>query len=253
MIANPESDQTSPRKSLTVSISSLREDSPWPRRELDSERVAAFVTLYADGGPNALPPLEVVPDGEGKYFLSDGHHRLEALLELDADQAPATVVSPPPGLDPELFAFERALTHCATTAKPLSRVERRAAALKLIDDRLELSDRQIAELTGMSHQTVGRLRKGMAGGSADRDAPDDAGTSYLATVTADDIARRVVTNIAKLWNGRGLSDALMGDRTGHRLAVALRETHDTDALNWARRLNGWISAAVAELQANGRR
>ena len=34
----------------------------WPRRALDEERVAEFVGLYAEQGPEALPPIEVVPD-----------------------------------------------------------------------------------------------------------------------------------------------------------------------------------------------
>ena len=174
------------------------------------------------------------------------------MLELDLEQAPAIVLPAPPGLEPELFAFERALVHCATTAKPLTRAERRAAVRKLIEDRPQLSDRQIADLTGTSHQTVGRVRKA-EGGSADRRGEEDAGTSYFASVTADEIARRVVGNLAKLWNGRGLSDLILGDRTGHRLAVALRETHERDALTWARRLNGWTAAALAELESGARR
>ena len=54
-----------------IEIGSIDDEADvWPRRELDQERVATFVTLYADGGLEALPPLEVVPDGEGEYLLS---------------------------------------------------------------------------------------------------------------------------------------------------------------------------------------
>lgn len=234
-----------------IRLELIRDDAEvWPRRQLDYERVAAFVILYSDQGLDALPPLELVPDGEGEYHLADGHHRLEALYELGADEAPAVITDPPDGLAADLFAFERALKYCATAAKPLTQVERRVAVLRLIAERPELSDREIGRLTGTSHQTVGRVRK-QATEPAPIRAEEDPGAAYLARITADEIARRVVGSVSKLWAARGVSDLILGDRTGHRIAIALRETQGEQALVWARRLQTWTTAALQELERGG--
>lgn len=222
-----------------------------PRARMTTpERVALFATLYQDGGVEALPPLEGVKDDDGDIVVSDGHHRYEALWASGLKQARVIVLAPRPGMDPVAFAYERALFHSTTSALPLTRAEVHAAAFRLFDERSELTDREIARLTGTSHQTVGRLRRKWSSGpeQSAADAPD-AGERYIAAVTADELADRLVKSVSRLWEARGLSDVILGDeRMGRRLAYALREQHDDGALTWARRLAVWSQSALRELQ-----
>jgi hypothetical protein len=225
-----------------------RDASLWPRFALDDERVGEFCDLYADLGDEALPPLELVQDDGGGFLVADGHHRLAALIELDAVYAVAVIVEPPTGREPRGWVYERGLETAARTAKPLTRLERRAAVDRLLAERGGLTDREIARLAGVSHQTVGRARKRSNG-------PEDAGGaedgSWRPPPTADDLARRLVRGIAGMWESRPLGDSILGDRSGKRLAHALDEQFADEALAWAQRFERWASIAVDELSKAG--
>src|SRR4051794_10734810 len=111
-----------------VDLSELRsEPEAWPRFGLDPTRVAEFMSLYAADGPTALPPIEVVPDGEGGLLIAEGRHRIAAAVELGWQQLPAVTLDLPPGSDPVNVAYVRGLETAATASKPLTRSERRAA------------------------------------------------------------------------------------------------------------------------------
>lgn len=127
----------------------------WPRLRLDEERVAEFMNLYAEEGPDALPPIEVVPAEECENWIADGWHRATAQLRLGVDPIRAIVIEPPPGRSPGDVAYERALRTAARAAKPLSRAEKRAAIARLLEERSHASDREIARLVGVDHKTVG--------------------------------------------------------------------------------------------------
>jgi hypothetical protein len=221
----------------------------WPRFALDDERVAEFCEIYADAGDGALPPLELVPDGSGSLLVADGHHRLAALAELGADTAPALIVKPPEGRDPHGWVYERGLVTASTAAKPLTRLERRAAVDRLLAERGGLSDREIARMVGVSHQTVGRTRRR----SNEPLTGEEAGAegTWRPAATADDLARRIVRGVAGMWVSRPLGDSIFGDRAGKRLAHALNEQFDDDALDWARRFERWARVAVHELSKGG--
>jgi hypothetical protein len=68
-----------------------RDPQAWARSSLDLDRVADFVDLYAEGGPDALPPIEVVTDGDAGYLLADGWHRTAAAEQLGYATLPATI------------------------------------------------------------------------------------------------------------------------------------------------------------------
>jgi DNA-binding CsgD family transcriptional regulator len=157
-------------QSTAVLLAQIRlDDRAWPRQELDDQRVELFAELVRDaresagavrGWSDPLPPLAVVVDGQGGYLLADGRHRYEArrrlgpdfdLVDVNAFQAD--------GRTPEDRAYELALRFATISAKPLTTAEKRAAILRLIEERPELSSREIARLVGVSHSTVNIHRR----------------------------------------------------------------------------------------------
>jgi ParB family chromosome partitioning protein len=66
----------------------------WPRLYLDEERVEDFAALYREHGPGALPPIELVPFGPGRYLIGDGVHRVEAARRAGLTSLPAHIVAP---------------------------------------------------------------------------------------------------------------------------------------------------------------
>jgi ParB-like chromosome segregation protein Spo0J len=245
-----QSDEFLPAGHTLVPIRAIKADPrAWPRHALDEERVASFLTLYTEAGLDALPPVEVVgPAADGTFLLADGWHRLAALAKTDATQVPAVQVDPA-DRDHTEVAFERGCLTAATTSKPLSRAERNAAACRLIIERPDRADREVARIVGISPQTVGRLRRRSNGTAAATESEQGAGDLYLARVTADELARRLVVGLQRLWDERGLGEWILNrDHTGNRLAVALRERFGANAYEWANRLAAWTRAAVLELE-----
>lgn len=232
----------------------------WPREQLHHGRVEEFMLLYRDGGLDALPPLDVVPDG-GDLLLGDGWHRHQALTRLGSPTALVRLITGPG--DPTGVAYRHGLLTASTAALPLTRAERRAAVIRLLEDQPELADREIARLIGVSPTTVGAYRRHLDGdidtamtaepsaGEQQTTVPtvDQPSPVIGATVGANELALRLARGLEKVWQARGLSDLLLGDRTGRRLAAALRAQHGEDALAWARRLASWSNTCLAELEA----
>jgi ParB-like chromosome segregation protein Spo0J len=217
----------------------------FPRTKLDQERVAFMAERYLDGGLEALPPIEVVLDpSQGKYVVADGHHRLFAAQTAGFDHI--LVVSPPIGGERAAVAsaYELGLRAAARSGKPLSRSEQRDAILRLLDESPDRSDADIAALVGVTRQTVWRWRR-----TATANGTEPAGGERWATasVSAAEIAQQLVARIDRLWEARGLSDLLLGDLTGRRLAAALRAHYGDDAEEWAQRFAGWAQTALDEL------
>lgn len=224
--------------------------SAWPRQSLDPSRVGEFFQLYLESGLAALPPIEVVPSGDGTFLVADGAHRLSALQQTNVTEVPCVVLPVLDGQDPVLIGFVRGLEASATTAKPLTFAEKRAAADRLIAETPEASDSEIGRLTGLSHQTVGRRRlRHLSNGQLDPVTPDQA-DQYVVAVSARDIAAKMVGSIDRLWKARGLSDIVMGNRTGKHLARAMVDYFGDDAQQWACRFADWANTAVTELGKN---
>jgi ParB-like chromosome segregation protein Spo0J len=221
-----------------------RPDSCFPREDVDWERVQELAELISDSGPDAVPPVILVDDQAGGFVRADGEHRLSALEQLGAETASAFVLQPPPGRAPLEFAYEVALRECATAAKPLTHQERRTAVYRLLGERPELSDRQVAQLAGCSHQTVGRVR---------RDGPtDQASTAPKRELAPEQAAVRLIRGFGKLQKARGsgfLAWFSGADGTGERFADALWEVYDEGAAGQARLFTQWLSQAVELLEA----
>lgn len=229
----------------------------WPRRRVDQARVAEFVGLYRDGGLDALPPLDVVPDGQ-RLLLADGWHRLTALQTVRSRTAQVRLLPADP--DPLTATYRHALLTASSAALPLTRAERRAAVRRLLTDSPQLSDRQIARLAGVSPTTVGTHRRQLTGPAGGDNIDEKAGETgeqltdrYLAAVTADRVAQRLAGSLDKLWAARPLTDTLLGDRTGKRLAQVLVDRHGDQALPWARRVASWAQTCLTEVEATGQR
>ncbi|MCW2689590.1 MAG: hypothetical protein JWR37_4480, partial [Mycobacterium sp.] len=60
-------------------------------------------------------------------------------------------------------------------------------------------------------------------------------------------------SLDKLWAARPITDAVLGDRAGKRLAQVLLDRHGDEALPWARRLAGWAQTCLSEVEAYAQR
>jgi hypothetical protein len=214
----------------------------WPRVELDEDRVDLFAEIYETEGLSALPPLEVLPGGQGSGFvLADGWHRLSALRRLEQTRASVMILPLPPGEDPVAVAYHRALEVTVKSTKPLTSAEKRAAIARLIDEDPSQSDRAIARLVGADHKTVASVRA--RGISPPQRRPP----------TAAEHAERLLRGFEMAYDARGLgvADFFLGDRTGERFAEIFRDAYGEDALPWAQAMETWLGAAIGVLERDG--
>jgi hypothetical protein len=231
-----------------ISLELLRVDPRvFPRFKVDRERLRLFAELYEEGGPDALPPILLVHDPEqGAYLVADGFTRVFAASEAGLESLPAVFPATQVALSPIGNAWEIGLREVARAGKPLSRAEQHEAILRALDERSDWSDAEIAKLVGCTRQTVWRQRQIATTGNAPEPAADRWATT---SVSADQIARSLVRQVGRMWDARGLTDLLLGDRTGQRLANALEEQFGEDAVEWGERFAAWTQRAVDELRS----
>ena len=103
-----------------------------------------------------LPPIIV---DEATMTVIDGVHRVEAFRRAGRPEIRAV-----PYLGDEIGALAIAIQANVRHGKPLSRVERQAAAVVLLRRCPDRSDRWLGEICGLSHSTVARLRQAAASG-----------------------------------------------------------------------------------------
>lgn len=118
-----------------------------PREQLlDEEHVSGLMEVI-----DRLPPIII--EGRTNRVL-DGVHRLEAFRRAGRTEIQAVVFS---GTETEalVVAVQANIKH----GKPLSRGERHAAAATLLRACPERSDRWVADVCGLSHSTVARVRQ----------------------------------------------------------------------------------------------
>jgi hypothetical protein len=200
-----------------------------------------FAAHLADG--ETLPPIEVVPNGDGTFSVADGVHRtLAALLngQTDIDVAVIVIESGESALN---CAYRRALETATKTALPLGKLERRRAVKHLLDTRPDLSRREIARWVGVAHSTVDKW--------ASEVADSASGSEPSPGPTADEVATKLVRFLEELKGSRGLFDYFAPKRMGRHLAQAFYDRFGDDSLAEARIVAEWIDRAVALLSGEG--
>lgn len=148
------------RAILDVPLTDIGE--PYPLREgVDPGYVARLGEAIED-----WPPLTL---RAGDLKIIDGHLRVLAARQLPAAARPATLRAVVLDIDDADAALERVVRN-SCHGLPLTRAERLQAASRLIVN-TDFSDRLIARQCGLSHQTVGRVRRRIveaAGGPSDQ-------------------------------------------------------------------------------------
>jgi hypothetical protein len=178
--------------------------------------------------------------------VADGFTRVFAASDAGLEALPALFRPVQAGLSPVENAWEIGLREVARAGKPLSRSEQHEAVLRALDERPAWSDSEIAKLVGCTRQTVWRQRRIATAGD---DEPEPGERWASTAVSADQIARSLVRQVGRLWEARGLTDMLLGDRTGQRLAAALNDQFGEDAEEWAEWFLRWSQRALDDLRS----
>jgi len=121
----------------------------------DKDTLMRYVDLTETGGQ--LPPVTVFQDGN-TFWLADGRHRLEArkrvgYLDIEAE------IKVGSERDAQLYAFSANLSH--GLASNIS--DRKKVARLLLEDKVwkDFPNRKIGEICGLSHTTIGAIRKSL--------------------------------------------------------------------------------------------
>jgi ParB-like chromosome segregation protein Spo0J len=177
---------------------------------VDDDHVALLMEVL-----ERLPPIVV---NEATMTVIDGVHRAEAFRRAGRSEIRAVLYS-----GDETGALVLAVQANVRHGKPLSRVERQAAAVGLLRRCPDRSDRWAGEVCGLSHSTVARLRQ--AAQAADRTArtgrdgrrrPVDPAPGREAV--ADALSSGRATSVRQAAAAAGVAAS-----TAQRVAAGLRE------------------------------
>jgi ParB-like chromosome segregation protein Spo0J len=145
LVAAPEPPRASTAL-VELAIADLRDVPSMRERGIDPAHVAALAEVV-----ESWPPIVV---NRSDLHVVDGQHRVRAAKQLGLRHLCAVWFDGSP--DDSYVEFVRCnVSH----GLPLTLVERRAAARRLVRSRPELSDRGIAQVCGLSPRTVARLRE----------------------------------------------------------------------------------------------
>ncbi len=151
----------------TISITEIRADEACQLRAAGSAAaVAEYAAALAEGA--TFPPVTVFLDDEGVHWLADGFHRLEAHKQAGRETINADVRE-----GDRRDAMLHAAGANASHGLRRTREDKRQAIAALLNDPewRQWSDREIARRTATDHKTVGKLRRAIAGGDVNGDAP----------------------------------------------------------------------------------
>jgi ParB-like chromosome segregation protein Spo0J len=216
----------------------------WVRDAVDSGRVNLFTSQMQEGA--AFPPIEVVPQTDGTFLIGDGVHRCLAVRRLGQVEIDAVIVIPEPNESPAECAYRIALETASRSALPLTRSERRRAAVHLLEFQPQLSRRAIAQLVGVAHSSVNRWAEEVSQSSA----ADESEVRMPVGMTPSRIASRLVGTLERLSESRGLLDYLAPKRMGRHLAEAFTDRFDHSAPDEARRFRSWLDQTVSILETD---
>ena len=155
-----------PRRALTgnsVALASIRTELEALATQVRLATDHATVSEYAEAMKRGaeFPPVRLVRDGKGGYFLADGWHRVLAAREAKLRTIAAAILPPLEGLEPLGTAVRYALAANVDHGLKLSPGDQRNKARRAFGElpgMKHLSDRKIAQEIGVSHQTVSRAR-----------------------------------------------------------------------------------------------
>ncbi|MEV7550243.1 ParB/RepB/Spo0J family partition protein [Amycolatopsis sp. NPDC089917] len=120
----------------------------------DSPRAAGLDLAHARVLAEADAPLPPILVHRPTMRVIDGLHRLQAAKLKNAAAIDARFFD-----GDEQAAFILAVKSNVTHGLPLSLADRKTAARRILEARPQWSDRAIAAVTGLSHKTVGKVRR----------------------------------------------------------------------------------------------
>jgi len=143
--------------SVEIDVTAIQGDAGAQMRVRTSDAVVAEYAEAINAGA-VFPPIVVFHNG-GNYWLADGFHRLAAQAKLGYETIPVDVRK-----GGRRDAIQYSLGANETHGLRRTREDKqRAVATALADPEWSaLSDRDIAQLCGVSHTMVSRVRKGGA-------------------------------------------------------------------------------------------
>lgn len=201
-------------------------------------------------------PEPICVEYQGSMMLADGYHRFAALSEL-AREFPGDrrfqfvsirIVNTPSGQQPGAFAYEVALERSANGPLPLTRAEKRAAIERLVIERPEWSNRDIARRVGVDHKTVGAVRKR---GNSPSHGPGIEETPTARSPSSAARLSRIATRLVSYGDELGTEDSEVdNDDLVAVLASTFRRLHPTTASDWAAWWETLWAGVRAELEAD---
>lgn len=169
--------------------------------------VLALQDAISDG--QRLPPLKTVRTPDGKDYLYDGFHRIEAgdresVMEWEVQREDGDLA----------YARFLACTVNLDHGLALSREAKRRQIMLAIERGVGVSDREIAKRCGVSHPTIGRYRQQMQEQAQAEAEPtsapnEDSGTMYQSPAGGDAgdrddaPAKKAAKQEAPEWSGGG--------------------------------------------------
>jgi hypothetical protein len=158
--APPAAPDTSTPTVQTLAIPMIRAlDAIQPRTYLNPHVIDEYATLYAEAeGTEPLPPIDVFAIGK-TYYVSDGFHRLEAAKAAKRTELVCRVYQ---------GSQQDAMRHGAVAnlrrGMVYSQQDRQRVLERFLADpeMTQRSNRDLGQLLGLSHVTVGRARQRLA-------------------------------------------------------------------------------------------
>ncbi|MFI7115408.1 streptomycin biosynthesis protein [Amycolatopsis sp. NPDC049868] len=189
----------------------------------DSPRAAGVDLAYAQVLAETDAPLPPILVHRPTMRVIDGTHRLQA-----AKMKNAAVINAQFFDGDEQAAFILAVKSNIAHGLPLSLADRKSAACRILNVRPQWSDRAIAAVTGLSHKTVGKLRRRSSGEVPQSNAHvgRDGRVRALDPAQGRRRAHELITSnpsasVREIARGAGISLATAHDvRHRHRLGEA---------------------------------